>query len=69
MFEDYIKVVDAPKKNIKILADYGVSWILYPADSELTKFLKTSNSGWKEIYSNDFSSIFVETTKFDIMSP
>ena len=69
VFEDYMKVVDAPKKNIKILADYGVSWILYPTDSELIKFLKTPNSGWGEVYSNDFSSIFVETTKFDIMSP
>jgi len=69
VFEDYIKVVNAPKKNLKILADYGVSWILYPTDSELVKFLKTPNSGWKEVYSNEFSSVFVETTKFDIMNP
>jgi len=58
VFEDYIKVTNAPKKNSKILSDYGVSWILCPKDSEFTKFLRTSNSGWKEVYSDDVASVF-----------
>ncbi|MFA5776677.1 MAG: hypothetical protein WC988_03945 [Patescibacteria group bacterium] len=69
VFEDYMKVVSAPKKNIKILGDYEVTWILYPSESGLVKFLRTPNSGWREVYSNEFSSVFVETTKFDIITP
>ena len=75
VFEDYVKVVDTPRENIKILDNYNVNWILYPASSSLSKFLRGPNSGWKEIYSDDIASVFVktpgfvETTRFDIMSP
>ena len=58
VFEDYIKLVTFPKKNIDVLDDYRVAWVLYPTDSELVKYLKTSNSSWKEVYRDDKSSVF-----------
>lgn len=62
VFEDYIKVVNTPKNNLKILDDYGVSWIVYPTDSEFVKFLKTPNSGWKEVYASEVTSLFIRNS-------
>lgn len=69
VFEDYIKIVNSPKKNAKILTDYNVDWIIYPTDSEFVKYLQTPNSGWTEVYSDGVASVFVETTRFVIMNP
>ena len=59
VFEDYIKIVNTPKKNLKILGDYGIGWIVYPTDSEFVKFLKTPNSGWEEVFTSDASTLFI----------
>ncbi len=58
IFEDYIKLVDTPAKNTKLLDDYNVRWILYPTEGKFANFIK-SNDDWREVYSDDIATVFV----------
>lgn len=58
VFEDYIKLVDSPAKNINLMDDYKVDWVVYPTDSKFVTYLRSSDS-WQEIFTDDTATVFV----------
>ncbi|MBN1472435.1 MAG: hypothetical protein JW925_11695 [Syntrophaceae bacterium] len=60
-FREYCLVRDIRPGWEKILEKYGVNFVIFSSDSNLSRFLLENNS-WRIIYSDKVASIFVRNT-------
>ncbi len=59
LMKEYFKITGFELGWEKILEKYGISWIIYDANSPLSRFL-LKNDGWRLIYSDKVANIFVK---------
>lgn len=57
--KEYNDVIDFKPGWDKVLEKYGITWIMFEADSRFSRFLQ-QRSDWKLIYSDEIAKVFVK---------
>lgn len=58
LFKEYRKVIAIDKDIDMILEKHDVSWVLYPSDTPLVRYLLAGNR-WKQIYQDEEASVLL----------
>lgn len=62
IFRDYQKIVSLDAEAEDLLKQYGIDWILFPTDTALVRYLKTTGK-WEEVYIDEVASILVRRNR------
>jgi hypothetical protein len=61
IFGDYGKIVDLGEETDRLLAEYEIAWVIFPADRPLILYLKAGGD-WSEVYLDNQVAILVRNS-------